>query len=211
MIRLLLFEDNKDYREALIDAFEDSKEIFITKAFANANKAVKQIKEYQPDVVLMDIQMPGTSGLDALKQIREVAPETKILMQTQFKDAHRIFVALCRGALGYFLKSDSLDDLEKGIKDVHKGGGYFSGMVAGKVAKFFLDKEIQADPEYISLTERQLEVVEHLMKGLTYKGIAAEMFISYEAVHSHLQNIYKALHVTSKSAAILKIIEHKLV
>lgn len=211
MIRILLYEDNKIYREALIDALEDSSQVYLTKAFPDANKVVSQVKEYQPNLVLMDIEMPGVSGLDALGQISKSCPGVKVMIQTQFEDEHRIFVALCRGAWGYALKSDPFDKLEEAIVDVSKGGGYFSPPIAGKVSRFFLTKEVQADPEYIALTAREREVLSYLVKGLKYQEIANALYISYEAVHSHIKNIYRKLHVSSKSQAILKAIESKLI
>ena len=211
MIRIILFEDNKNYREALADSFQDSKKVFLTEAFENANKAVRQVATYKPDVVLMDIEMPGVSGLDALRQINRSCPDTKVMIQTQFEDEHRIFVALCRGAWGYALKSDPFEKLEGAIEDVHNGGGYFSPSIAGKVTRLFLTKEVQAEPDYMPLTKREMEVLGHLVKGLKYKEIAKAMFLSYEAVHSHVKNIYPKLHVNTRSEAILKAIESKLI
>lgn len=211
MIRVLLYEDNKNYREALIDAFEDSDKVFLTKAYPNALKAVRQIKEIQPDVVLMDIEMPGISGLDALAQINEQCPGTKVLMQTQFEDNHRIFVALCRGALGYAIKKDPFDRLEEAIVEVHNGGGYFSPIIAGKVARFFQSQAVKKNPDYTPLTPKETEVLGYLAKAKKYKEIAALMHISYAGVHSHVKNIYKKLHVSSRAEAVMKAIENKLI
>lgn len=190
---------------------EDSEKVYLTAAFEDATKAVFQIKEYKPDVVLMDIEMPGISGLDALREIKKSNSTTKVMIQTQFEDEHRIFVALCRGAWGYALKSDPFDRLEDAIVDVFNGGGYFSPSIAGKVTRFFLNKEFQADPEYHELTQREMEVLGYLVQALKYREIAKKLNLSYEGVHSHVKNIYEKLHVTSKSAAILKALEAKLI
>lgn len=211
MLRIILFEDNKNYREALTDAFDLSDRVFLTQSFKHANDAVKEIKQYRPDVVLMDIEMPGISGLDALMKINEAYPETKVMIQTQFEDEHRLFVALCRGAWGYALKSDSFDKLEEAIVEVHQGGGYFSPAIAGKVRRLFMTEQFKKTPLYTPLTEREQEVLEHLAKALKYKDIAKAMFLSYEGVHSHIKNIYSKLHVSSRSEAILKAIEAKLI
>lgn len=211
MIRILLFEDNKKYREALEDAFEGSQEVFITASFEEASKAVPRIDEYQPDVVVMDIEMPGVSGLDALLGIHENRPETKVMMLTQFEDNHRIFVALCRGAWGYALKSDSAEQVEAAIMQVYEGGGYFSPAIAGKVTRLFMTDKFQNSPEYIPLTKREKEVLSYLTKAYKYQQIADEMFISFSTVHTHIKNIYDKLHVSSKSQAILKAIEAKLI
>lgn len=210
MVRIILFEDNRNFREALELFFEDSEKVYLTKSFPDANKAVAQINEYQPDVVLMDIEMPGISGLDALRIINKDSPNTKVMIQTQFEDDHRLFVALCRGAWGYALKSDSLEKIEEAIIDVHQGGGYFSPAIAGKVARFFQDKELKADPDFCNLTARELEVLTYLVNGKKYQEIANALFISYEGVHSHVKKIYEKLHVNSKSEAILKAIDAKL-
>ena len=211
MIRIILFEDNKNYREALEDALSFSDRVFLSKSFDNANSAVKNVKEYQPDLVLMDIEMPGISGLDALSEISKECPETKVMIQTQFEDTHRIFVALCRGAWGYALKNDPFDKLENAIVDLYQGGGYFSPAIAGKVARLFASKQFQETPDYISLTPREKEVLTYLAKAYKYQEIADAMFLSYEGVHSHIKNLYNKLHVSSRSSAVLKAIESKLI
>jgi DNA-binding NarL/FixJ family response regulator len=211
MVRVILFEDNKNFREALELFFEDSEKVHLTKSFEDATKAVAQIKEYKPDVVLMDIEMPGISGLDAMRLINKECPNTKVMIQTQFEDDHRLFVALCRGAWGYALKSDPLDRIETAILDVHNGGGYFSSSIAGKVTRFFLNKEFKEDPDFCNLTDREFEVMQLLPKLKTYQEIADHLYISYEGVHSHVKKIYEKLHVSSKSLAIMKAIESKLI
>ena len=211
MIRAILFEDNDNYREAMIDSFSDSKEVFLAKAFSDANKVIKNIQDTQPDVILMDIEMPGISGLDALQKIKKHHVDAKVLIQTQFEDEHRIFIALCRGAWGYVLKSDSSEKLEEAIIDVHNGGGYFSPKIASKVIKLFQQKIVQESPDYVSLKPEELEVLQLLAKGLKYQAIADELNLSYEGIHSRIKKIYLKLHVNSRSEAIIKAIESKLV
>lgn len=211
MIRIILFEDNKNFREAIKEALSYSDKVYLTATFEHANNAIREIKKYEPDVVLMDIEMPGLSGLDALSEINKSCPGTKVMIQTQFEDDHRVFVALCRGAWGYALKSDSFDQIQQALVDVHQGGGYFSPTIAGKVSRFFMTEQFKTIPEYVPLTTRQKEVLAHLVQGLKYQTIADEMFLSYEGVHSHVKNIYKKLHVSSRSQAIIKAIEGKLI
>ncbi|NJL73868.1 MAG: response regulator transcription factor [Saprospiraceae bacterium] len=143
MIRVLLYEDNKEFREALTDALADSTSICLIKSFKNAKQVISQIKEYKPDVVLMDIEMPSISGLDALSKINMFIPNTKVLIQTQFEDNHSIFIALCRGAWGYVLKSSSFDKLEEAIIEVHQGGVFYSPIIAGKVRNSFLSSLVR--------------------------------------------------------------------
>lgn len=212
MIRIILFEDNKNFREALELFFDVSDKVYLSKSFDNADKAVQHIKTYQPDVVLMDVEMPpGISGLDAMRHINKDCPDTKVMIQTQFEDDHRIFVALCRGAWGYALKSDPIEKIETALVDVHNGGGYFSPAIAGKVTRFFMNKEFNANPDFFELTPRELEVLQLLPKFRTYTEVAAQINITYEGVHSHVKKIYEKLHVNSKSEAIWKAVESKLI
>jgi DNA-binding NarL/FixJ family response regulator len=136
-IKVLLYEDNLNVREFLTDLLATSQTIQLTDTFADANKVVKQVAERQPDVVLMDIEMPGTNGLDALQQIKAAHPQTKVLMQTQHDNRESIFTALCRGASGYILKLDLLNQLEQAITRVYQGGGYLSPAVIPTVANLF--------------------------------------------------------------------------
>lgn len=211
MIRVLLFEDNRNFREALEEALNFSKEVSLVGAYENAERATKLITELQPHVVLMDIEMPGISGLDALTEIKAMENPPKVMIQTQFEDAHRIFVALSRGASGYALKSDTFEKLEEAIQYVFKGGGYFSPPVAMKLIQFFQEKEIDIDPEYYVLTPRELEVLSLLGDALTYKEIAGQMHLSFDGVHSHVKNIYKKLHVKSRAEAVKKATTSKLI
>lgn len=211
MIRVVLFEDNKNYREALEEAFEDSERVFITKSFEEAGSVISNVKKFNPDVILMDIEMPGVSGLDALSLIREAKLESKVLIQTQFDDDHRIFVALCRGAWGYALKKDSFDQIEEAIVNVNQGGGYFSPSIARKVVKLFQSKLVKSNPDYIALSVREIEVLEYLAQALKYKEIAEKMYLSYDGVHAHIKNIYKKMHVNSRAQAVLKAIESKII
>lgn len=212
-IRIILYEDNKNFREMLTLYFQDSTKVYLTQAFEDATNAVAQVRDYQPDVVLMDIQMPGISGLDALTKIKAAHPDAKVLMLTDHDDSHRIFMALSRRALGYALKTDSLEKIETAIVDVYNGGGYFSPPVANIVARFFQHKDVKANPAYVDLTESELEVLRYMeaRPELTYQGIAFERHTSYYAVHSHARNIYRKLEVNCRGEATRKAIEMKLI
>ena len=124
-IRVILFEDNKEYKESLELFFEVSTKIFLSAAYTEATNALKLIRKHQPDVVLMDIQMPGISGIEALQKVKAKEPTTKILIQTDYDDTHKIFMAICSGASGYVLKSAGIAVLEQAIIDVHNGGSGF--------------------------------------------------------------------------------------
>lgn len=213
MIRVILFEDGKNFTDMLSLYFEDSDKVFLTAAFSDANHAMKHIKELSPDVVLMDIEMPGKSGLDALQEINQASPDTKVMIQTQFEDEHKIFIALCRGAWGYALKTDPLEKIESAIVEVHNGGGYFSPAIANKVASFFRNTEVQTNAEYVDLTRREKEVLNYMATepGWTYDTIAFEMELSFHTVHGYAKSIYQKLHVNCRGEAIQKAINLRLI
>ncbi len=210
-IRILCFEDNKQYVESLKYYFEDSDKVYLAASFYNATDALREIRKYLPDVVLMDIEMPEISGIEALQKIKEANPETKILMQTSFEDNHKIFASICGGASGYVLKSAGLEALEESIIDVQQGGGYFSPSIAQKVIKMFQDGMKRQEVEYVDLTPTEHQILQSMTEGLSYKMIEAELNKSYHAVHFHIKNIYKKLHVNSKSEAVIKAINNHLI
>ncbi len=210
-IRVLMFEDNKKYRESLALAYDHSDSIYFAGAYPDATEASKLIRKHEPDVVLMDIQMPGITGIEALQKVKVDEPETKILMLTAFDDNHKIFSAICFGASGYALKSANYDELEKAIIDVYMGGGYFTPSIAGKVISFFKNELISEQVEYIELTKTEMNVLKCMAEGMSYKMIEAELNKSYAAVHFHIKNIYKKLHVNSMTEAVIKAIKNNLI
>ena len=211
--RILLFEDNQNYCEVLHDLFdEDHGQIYLTASYGTGRHAVQRVRQHRPDLVLMDIEMPDTSGLEALRQLRLAGLETKVLIQTQFFDEHRIFVALCRGANGYSLKTDPLEQLERAIEDTCVVGGYISPAIAGIVMRFFQRGGIgNPNVEYYPLTPREMEVLELLGDHYTYQRIADSLHVTYHTVHEHIKSIYRKLHVNSKSEAIMRAVESKLI
>ena len=210
-IRVLLFEDNKKYQESLEFFFEDSETVFLTAIYGEATEARKMIQKHQPDVVLMDIEMPGISGIEALQQVKAKDPEAKILIQTAFEDNHKIFAAICAGASGYVLKSAGIDALEKAILDVNIGGGYFSPSIAAKVIQFFGNGLVSQQIEYIELTKTEQQVLECMAEGFSYKMIEDKLNKSYSSIHFHIKNIYKKLHVNSMTEAVIKAIKNRLI
>lgn len=137
MMTIVLFEDNKSLRQSLTQYFNAIDEVFLAGAYADANEAVAKTRKHRPDVVLMDIQMPGLSGIEAMQRIIVACPETKVLIHTIFEDEHRIFSAICGGAPGYILKSPDPDDLLQAIQDVYKGGAHMSPTIAAKARGCF--------------------------------------------------------------------------
>lgn len=211
MIRVILFDDSKRYRKSLTDFFKDSAHIYIASGFDNANEAAKRMREYNPDVVLMDIQMPGKSGLEALRDIQKVQPGAKVLMLTSFDDDDLIFDALCNRASGYALKSSSADDLQQAIMEVHRGDRYLTPSLAAKVYKLMQNHVVQAQTSYVPLTDRQRDVLQAMVEGLSRKMIAEKLDIHIDTVGDHIKEIYRKLHVNSAPEAVREAIQKKII
>lgn len=211
MISVLLFEDNKNFRESLSLYLASSDGLWLTGAFPDATEAVKLVKKYQPDVVLMDIQMPHLSGIDAMRQIKSAFPEVKVLIQTVFEDDDKIFAAICAGANGYIIKNPRPETYVKAIEDVYNGGSHLNPTIAARVLAMFQNQFVQREQSYISLTAREKEVLQCMVKGMSYKMIAAHCDISFNTVHSHVKKIYDKLHVNSAPEAVVKALAMRLV
>lgn len=210
MIRVALFEDQNDIREFLSETIQSNEDLLLTGAYPNANEILRIIKKDKPDVVLMDIQMPGISGIEATRLIKEYSPDIQILMQTVFEDNARIFSAICAGASGYILKDSSPERYIDAIIETYQGGSPMTPFIARKVLMMFSHQN-PIKKEYQELTATEHKVLECLVKGMSYKLIAAECQISYSTVNFHLKNIYRKLHVNSATEAISKAMREHLV
>jgi DNA-binding NarL/FixJ family response regulator len=202
--RILVFDDNRGRQEALQLLIESSDGLQFVGARENCNQVEADISDLQPDVVLMDIDMPGTNGIEGLKRIRKQAPQVFIIMQTVFEDEEKIFTAIHAGAHGYFLKNTKPDKLIEGIHDVLEGGAPMTSSVARKVLKMFAQESSNRNKNPFDLTEREIEILSMLGKGLSYKMIADASGISFHTVNSHLKKIYEKLHVHSATEAVSK-------
>lgn len=203
MIKLLIYEDNPQLREGLTMLIDGSEGFSVLAAFRNCSNVAHEIKTYQPNVVLMDIDMPGVDGLEGLKIIRKINEEVKVLMLTVFDDHQNIFEALKSGANGYILKKTPPAKLLEYIEEASTGGAPMTASVASQVLKMFSQMNQPTGKEY-NLSEREKEVLQWLVKGYSYKMIASEMFIAMDTVRSHIKKIYEKLHVNSKSEAVAK-------
>ena len=212
-IRVAIFEDNKLVRDALQTILNGTPGFICTGAFADGNRWELDIKRSNPDVVLMDIEMPGMSGIEVSKKITDTFPGVKILIQTVFNDSDKIFEALCAGASGYILKNDPPHKYIEAITEVYNGGAPMSMAVAKKVLGFFANKNIilatPANSDY-QLSDREKELLKLMVEDHNYKAIADKAYISYETVRTHVKHIYKKLHVASRSEAIMKAIQQGL-
>jgi DNA-binding NarL/FixJ family response regulator len=212
-IRVAIFEDNKLVRDALQAILNGTPGYICCGAFADGNHWESDINRSQPDVVLMDIEMPGLNGIEITKKISEGFPQIKILIQTVFNDSIKIFHALCAGASGYILKNDPPHKFIDAISEVYNGGAPISSAIAKKVLEFFAHKNVilisPGDEDY-HLSIREKEILGLMVEAYNYKAIAEKTFISYETVRTHVKNIYKKLHVTSRNEAVTKAIQKGL-
>ncbi len=202
--KILVFDDNRGRQEALQLLIESSEDLVFVGARDNCNQVEADILEMQPHVVLMDIDMPGTNGIEGLKRIRKQAPQVFIIMQTVFEDDEKIFTAIHAGAHGYFLKNTKPDKLIEGIRDVLEGGAPMTSSVARKVLNMFAQESSNRKKNLFDLTEREIEILSMLGKGLSYKMIADAGGISFHTVNAHLKKIYEKLHVHSATEAVSK-------
>ncbi len=213
-IRVAIFEDNKLVRDALEAIMNGTPGYTCCGAYADAQLISSRIKSSSPDVVLMDIEMPGLSGIEATRIIAHDFPDIKVLIQTVFNDSEKIFQALSAGASGYVLKTDPPSKQIEAIFEVFNGGAPMSSSIAKKVLQFFTHKNvILVIPESndYQLSEREKGILLLMVEGNNYKTIADKAFISYETVRTHVKKIYKKLHVASRSEAIMKAYQQGLV
>jgi DNA-binding NarL/FixJ family response regulator len=213
-IRVAIFEDNKLIRDALQTLLSGSSGYTCCGVFTDGGHWERDIRYAEPDVVLMDIEMPGINGIEITRRMHEQFPDIKILIQTVFKDTDKIFHSLCAGASGYMLKNDSLSKQLEAINEVYNGGAPMSATIAKKVLNFFSQKNvILVAPDTIDyhLSEREKEILSLITEGHNFRTIAEKSFISYETVRTHVKKIYKKLHVISRAEAILKAQQQGLV
>jgi DNA-binding NarL/FixJ family response regulator len=210
MIKILIYEDNPQLREGLSMLINGTDGFEVLAAYKNCNNVVEEVTAWKPDVVLMDIDMPGVNGLDGLKNIRKVNTEVKVLMLTVFDDNRNVFEALRNGANGYVLKKTPPAKLLDYISEAASGGAPMTASIASQVLKMFSEINTAIIPDY-NLSEREKQVLQFLVNGYSYKMVAAEMDISIDTVRSHIKKIYEKLHVNSKSEAVAKAFKDRLI
>ncbi|SRR5579871_155291 len=210
-IGVAIFEDNLLLRESLYQLINGTAGLHCTGAFPSCDDLIFNLEKSKPNVVLMDIQMPGTNGVDAVKIIRENFPGIKIIMQTVVEDENRIFASICNGASGYLLKNTAPSRLLQSIVEVNEGGAPMTPSIAQKVLEKFRSNSPVSSEELDDLSQREKEILECLVEGMSYKMIASARKISIDTVRFHIRNIYEKLHVSSKSEAVVKAIKGKIV
>ncbi len=206
-IRIAIFEDNKLIRDALQAIFSGTPGFHCTGTFSSCQNLINDLEYARPEVVMMDIEMPGMNGIDATAIITQRFPDMKVLIQTVFNDSDKIFKAICAGASGYILKTDPPGKQLEALREVYEGGAPMSSSIAKKVMQFFTQKNVilvAPDNTTTELSEREKEILSFILEGHNYKAIAEKAFISYETVRTHVKHIYRKLHVASRAEAIMK-------
>ena len=203
-IHVVIFEDNLLLRESLYQLINGSPGFICVGAFANCDDIIFKLKKAAPQVVLMDIKMPGKDGIEGVKIIKEHFPETRIVMQTVVEDDDKIFASICNGASGYLLKNTTPARLLQAIVEVNEGGAPMTPAIAEKVLQKFRRQSPASSGELNDLSSREKEILERLVEGMSYKMIATSCKISIDTVRFHIRHIYEKLHVSSKSEAVAK-------
>ena len=201
-ISVAIVEDLTEVREGLAELIEADRELSFIESFENAETAAKKLPVLQVDIVLMDINLPGMSGIDCIRSIKEKCPSTQFMMFTVYENDEKVLQALLAGASGYLLKRTEPQRILESIKELNQGGSPMSSNIARKLLNVFLDKKKVNKKEILS--ERENTVLQLLADGLLYKEIADRLNIVHGTVRQHIHNIYEKLHVTNRTEAVNK-------
>ncbi|NGP88057.1 response regulator transcription factor [Fodinibius halophilus] len=209
LIKIVIVEDNKYMREGWTTILDFAPDLLVLNAFESCEEAFDSDEISKANVVLMDIELPGMSGIEGVKYLQKEYPELIIIMASVFDDNKNVFDALCAGAVGYLMKKVSPEELKKAIRDAYEGGSPMTPNIARKVIKTF--HQPAANDEGEQLKERELEILAELAKGKSYAAIGEEVYLSVDGVRYHIRNIYRKLHVNSRSEAVSKGISQRLI
>jgi DNA-binding NarL/FixJ family response regulator len=201
-IRVAIVEDLTEVREGLAELIDSDRELSVIECFGNAETAVQKLPELLADIVLMDINLPGMSGIDCIRAIKDQCPSTQFMMFTVYENDEKVLQALQAGATGYLLKRTEPQRIIDSIKELNQGGSPMSSNIARKLLNVFLDKKKVNKKEILS--ERENTVLQLLADGLLYKEIADRLNIVHGTVRQHIHNIYEKLHVTNRTEAVNK-------
>jgi DNA-binding NarL/FixJ family response regulator len=209
-IKVAIYEDNHSLRETLSYLIMGTNTLELSGAYPDCSMVIENCASATPDVIMMDIDMPGISGIEATAMVKARFPEINILIFTVFEDRDKVFKAMCAGATGYLLKKASSVQIIDAITELYRGGSPMTGEIARMVFGFFSNQGIHINNEY-ALSERETDVLKCLVNGDSYKMIADACCIAIGTVRGHINSIYKKLHVNSKSEAVIKAMKEKLV
>ncbi len=203
--RIVIVEDNDVVRDGFALIINSISNYYVVNSYDNAEDSIKNLKKDKPDVILMDLELPGMSGIEAITAIKKLNPSIEILVNTIYENSELVFQALCAGASGYITKNSNHTELLNAIRELIQGGAPMTSNIAKMVVKSF-----QKNPNS-PISARETEVLELLAKGKSYSMIARDLFITKETAKSHIKNIYAKLQVNSKSEAIAKATRDKLI
>ncbi len=205
-ISVSIVEDNEQLRGTLARLLNRADGFRCVSQYPSAEDALKDLPNIKPDVVLMDINLPGINGVECVRQLKKILPEIQVMMLTVYEDTENIYDALTAGANGYLLKRTSGPELLDAIREVHRGGSPMTAHIARKVVQSF-QRNAPALPAD-NLSEREQQVLDLLSQGLMYKEIADKLGISYETVHTYIRRIYEKLQVRTRTEAVAKFLRH---
>ncbi len=208
-IRIGIFDDNDSLRDSIAMLLHDTVDFTLVGDYSHCLDVTENIKDTKPDVVIMDIDMPGMNGIEGVKLIRQNFPAIQVLMLTVFDDDEKVFAAIKAGAGGYILKNAEPKNLLHAISEVYNGGAPLTPGIAKKVLHQFQTMLPEEEKDY-RLSLREKEVLSLLVAGLSYKMIAGKLNITYDTVRAHMKKIYEKLHVASMTEAVAKAINQKL-
>lgn len=207
-IRVAIVEDDRVTRESLVRLVERHKDLACVGAFSSGEEALEELPSNLPDVVLMDINLSGMTGIECVGSLKQKHPGLQVLMLTTYDDTENLFDSLRAGANGYLLKRAPAPEILNAIQEVHEGGSPMSTNIARKVVTYFHPRR-QTAPELQTLTPREHEILTELCRGLHYKEIADQLGISTSTVRAHLHTIYGKLHVQSRTEAVVKYLDKR--
>jgi len=201
-IKVAIVDDDEGIRASIAALIRKAPSLKLAGEYPDAESALKEIPKSPPDVVLMDINLPGTKGVECVRQLKTAVPKVQFLMLTVYEDSDSLFNSLQAGASGYLLKRTASDRLLEAIQDVHAGGSPMTPQLARRVVQYFSRPE--RDPGISKLTPGEREFLEQLARGYAYKEIADRMDISIDTVRSYVRTVYEKLHVHSRTEAVVK-------
>ena len=209
VITLWIVEDDDLYRDSICGLISETEGMRCERAFRSCEEALKILeKEYAPEVVLMDIGLPGMNGIEGVQHIKSISPATDLIMLTIHEEDQNVFKAICAGASGYLLKSSTSEEIIHAIKEVLGGGAPMNAQIARKVLEMFAN--LAAPKGDYRLTDREKEILNLMTDGLTKKAIAEKLFISSFTIETHIKNIYAKLHVHTGRGAVAKVLKEHL-
>jgi len=209
-VKVALYDDNNELRDSLSRLFAQLDDFSLIGSYPDASQIIENCNIQLPNVILMDIDMPVISGIEAVRIVRDHFPSIKVLMLTVFDDNHKVFESICNGAVGYMLKKSDPMLILQAVKDANAGGAPMTNSIAIKVLQMFRENA-PAKEENLDLSDRELEILTLLTRAYSYKMIAAECEISIDTVRFHIKNIYEKLQVHSMSEAVSKALKNKWV